>query len=73
MFKYHIPTHTLAEWKTQVMVDSNTATSLAIATAHAILADLEDTTPPHSSSDHHAFNSEEGNPYFPLLPTSKTS
>jgi hypothetical protein len=47
-FNYPIPAHTLASWKIKVAVDSNSPTALAIATAKAILDNLED--PLHTPS-----------------------
>jgi hypothetical protein len=44
MFKYPIPPHSLAAWKTRVAVDSHSPTSLAIVTANAILRCLKDGT-----------------------------
>jgi hypothetical protein len=41
-FKYPIPSHSLAEWKARVVVDSHSPTTLAIATANAIVRNPED-------------------------------
>ena len=44
IIKYPIPMHSLATWKTRVAVESHSPTSLVIATANAILRNLEDGT-----------------------------
>jgi hypothetical protein len=44
MFKYPIPPHSLAAWKLHLAVDSHSPTSLAFATANAILMSLGDGT-----------------------------
>ena len=44
MFEYPIPLHSLAAWKTRVAINSHSPTTLAIATANAILRNLEDGT-----------------------------
>jgi hypothetical protein len=56
MFKYPIPPHSLTAWKTHVVVESHSATSLAIATANAILNSLGGSPPkskPANTPGHH--------------------
>jgi hypothetical protein len=61
MFIYTIPEHTLAEWKAQVIVDSQSHISLAIATVNAILASLENIAPPPNLVEptHHSLGGKE--------------
>jgi hypothetical protein len=44
MFQYPIPANTLERWKSRVIVDSHSPISLAIATASAILHNLDAAT-----------------------------
>jgi hypothetical protein len=50
-FKYPIPPHTIAAWKSHVEIDSHSPTSLAIVTANAILTNLQDPTNPTDTPD----------------------
>jgi hypothetical protein len=50
-FKYPIPPHTLAAWKSHVEIDSHSPTALAIATTNAILTNLQSPTNPSDTRD----------------------
>ena len=60
MFQYPIPANPLERWKSQVVVDSHSPISLAIATATAILRSLDAvTTPNHPVKKNHYLRDRE--------------